>query len=358
MNGPPPRVSVVMTVFDGARHLREAVDSILGQTLSDFEFLIVDDASTDETPQILAEYARNDGRLIVLRNETNLGPYPSANRALEVARAPLIARMDADDVSEPDRLEKQVAFLGPHADHLLVASGYRAIDEDGRTRYVKRKPATHERVRWWLRFRMPIEHPSVMFRSRLRDGTPVRYDESCRLAQDYALLADLSVSGKIAILPEILFRYRVHGSNLTATRRNEQKTNVLRIATAVQTRDLPAGVRKDLREMMRCYHLRERATTTALRQAVRAFDAMLREDTAQGIASKAWLKRHSAEILADAFLNCGSGLRSPTFLISFPILARRYMPALVMRVLENKGFLPRIFETFPKDVAAWTNHPS
>lgn len=350
MNTSPPRVSVVMTVYNGARHLREAVESILDQTLPDFEFLIVDDASTDETPQILAEYARKDGRIIVLRNETNLGPYPSANQALEAARAPLIARMDADDISEPERLGKQAAFLDSHPDHMLVATSYRAIDETGRTRYVKKKPATGGRVRWWLRFRMPIEHPSVMFRFRYRDGTPVRYDENYRLAQDYALLADLSERSKIAILPEILFRYRVHGSNLTATRRNEQKSNVLRIATAVQDRDLPAAVREDLRQMMRCYQLRERATTAALRRAVRAFDEMLPEDIARGVASKTWLKRHSAEILADAFLNCGGGLRSPMFLIPFPFIARRYMPALVMRVLENKDLLPRAFQTFPKDV--------
>ena len=352
MSAGAPRVSVVMAVYNGARHLREAIDSILSQTSVDFEFLIVDDASTDETPAILAEYARNDKRIVLSRNKTNLGLTKTLNRALEITRAPLIARMDADDISEPDRFEKQVSFLDRHPHHLLVASGYKAINEAGRTKFVKRKPATHGRIRWWLRFRMPIEHPSVMFRSRTSDGAPVRYDESYRLAQDYALFAKLSEAGKLAILPDILFRYRVHPSNLSATRRAEQKTNSLRVAMRVQERDLPPSVKDDLRQMMLCYQLRDRATTSALRRAVRAFDAMLANDESRGIATRSWLKRNSAEVLADAFLNYGGGLRNPAFCISFPIIARRYMLALVMRYLENKSLLPVIFEEFPEDVGA------
>lgn len=340
-----------MAVHNGERFLAETLASVAVQTFADFEFLIVDDASTDNTPQILANFAASDERIVLLRNETNLGLTKSLNRGLAAARTPLIARMDSDDICEPQRLARQAAFLDANPTHLLVASSYRAIDEKGRTRYVKRKPATHDRIRWWFRFRMPIEHPSVMFRSHLPDQTPVRYDENYQLAQDYALFTKLSDHGKLAILPEVLFTYRVHAGNLTATRRNEQRANVLRIALSVQERDLSKEVREDLRPMMECYQLRERATVSALRKAVRAFDRMIAADAERGVAPEAWLRRHGAEILADAFLSRGRGFRSPAFTAAFVLEARRYLHPLVMRVLENKDLLPSRLETFPEDVA-------
>ena len=231
-----PRLSVIMAVRNGAEHLEEAVASILGQSFRDFEFLIVDDGSDDATPEMLAQLAKGDHRIEIIRNDVSLGPYPSANRALEIARAPLIARMDADDISAPERLARQVAFLEARPDHMVVSSSYRAIDGSGRTLYVKRKPADDYCVKWWLRFRMCLEHPATCFRALLPDGSRVKYDESHSVAQDYELFSRLAQVGKMAVLPEVLFSYRVHDKNITATRKAEQKSNVLKIATANQHR--------------------------------------------------------------------------------------------------------------------------
>jgi len=107
-----PRVSVAMAVYNGERYLRQAVDSVLAQTFCDFEFLIVDDGSTDSTPEILAGYG--DRRVVVISNSQNVGLTRSLNRCLERARGEYVARMDADDVSMPTRLEKQAAYLDRH----------------------------------------------------------------------------------------------------------------------------------------------------------------------------------------------------------------------------------------------------
>jgi glycosyltransferase involved in cell wall biosynthesis len=342
-----PRVSVIMAAHNAERHLREAVDSILGQTLGDFEFIIVDDASSDGTPAILADYARRDARIRLLRNETNLGPYPTGNRGLEIARAPIIARMDADDISAPERLEREVAFLDANPDHLLVTTSYRAIDDAGRTVYVKVKPADDFAVRWLSRFRMCLEHPSACFRARFPDGSPVRYDEDFHVGQDSELFARLTAAGKAAVLRDVLFHYRRHPANLSNTRRREQKTNNLRVALQVQQRDLPAHLAGSLTELLGCYLLGEPATPRIVRDGVRALDRMLAHDIAANPGARVWLRRQSAEVLADAILRQGRGFGDPRVVAAFIVHARRYLWPLICRVLENKGFLPRWLESFP-----------
>ena len=129
MHASPP-VSVVMAVCNGARYLGEAVASVCSQTLADFEVVAVDDGSTDETTEILEEWRRSDARVRVLRNDANLRLIRSLNRGLEEARGELVARMDADDVCMPQRLEKQVAYLDGHPECVLVGSRVLSIDED------------------------------------------------------------------------------------------------------------------------------------------------------------------------------------------------------------------------------------
>jgi len=342
-----PRISVVMAVHNGERHLRPAIDSILGQTLRDFEFIILDDASTDRTPEILAGYARRDPRIQLLSNAINLGLTPTLNRGLEAARAPIIARMDADDISAPKRLERQIAFLDTHPEHLLVTTSYRLIDDTGRTLYVKVKPADDFAVRWLSRFRMSLEHPSACFRAQLADGASVRYDESFAVGQDFDLFARLMTVGKAAVLREVLFHYRMHPTNISSTRRPEQRSNAMRIALQVQQRELPEHLAGRLTDFLRCYLLCEPATPGMVRESVQAFDRMLAHDFATNPGAKVWLRRQSAGILADAILRNGKGFGSLRVTAAFIVHARHYLWPLVWRVLENKGYLPRWLQSFP-----------
>lgn len=360
MTDQTPSVSVVMAAYNSARHLRAAVDSILGQTLETLELIVVDDASTDDTPHILAEYAAADPRVIVLRNETNLGPFASGNRGLAVARAPIIARMDADDISDPTRLARQVGFLQAHPDHILVGNGYRAIDDEGRVGVVKRKPMDAFGVRWIMRFRCPIEHPGSTFRAHLPDGTPVRYDESRPIAQDFELFARLTEHGKAAILPEVLFNYRTHPTNISSTRTGEQRRISLDIARSVQARDLPPELKGRLDGVLESYLLGEAATVERVRAGVAAFDAVLAHDIAAHPGARRWLMRQSAAILAEAFLRRGGGLRNPRILLTFLVTARRYLGPLIMRQLEESGRLPSAVTSFPDmtEVQAETWRPT
>lgn len=342
-----PRVSVITAVRNCERHLSDALESILGQTLTDFEFLIIDDASDDGTPDILAGFAERDARIRLIRNETNLGPYPSANKALELARAPLIARMDGDDVSEPDRLQKQVAFLDRHPDHILVSSSYRAIDDEGRTLYLKRKPADDFCVQWWMRFRMCLEHPATCFRVTYLDGTPVRYDESKPVAQDYELFSRLARHAKMAVLPDVLFNYRIHGTNITSTRRHEQAANVLRIARDNQARAFDAVTADALEPMMRSFMLGEAPKVADLPKILNAISRIIEADIAKAPERRTWIMRQAAEVLAHALLAKGGGLSDPSFVLAFSTQARRFLPALIMRVVENRNLLPGKLESYP-----------
>ncbi len=209
---PTPAVTVLMAVKDGERHLGEAIDSILAQTLADLELVIVEDGSTDDTAAILESY--RDPRIRVLRNSRNLGLTRSLNRGLEDARAPYVARQDADDVSERERLERQVGFLDRNPEVALVASAYRRIDDDGLVTGRRPVPTNGLDIRWRLLFLNAFAHSSVVFRSNIvrRIG---RYDESLEYAQDYGLWSRLAAAEPVAALPEELVRYRESAKSMT-----------------------------------------------------------------------------------------------------------------------------------------------
>jgi hypothetical protein len=221
-----PRVTVLMTVFNGERHLGEAIDSVLRQSFADFELLIVDDASTDGTAALLD--AISSSRVRVTRNEENLGLTRSLNRRLALARGTIIARHDADDVSEPERLARQIAFLDANPDVALAGAWYRKIDEAGASLGERTLPVDHDRLCWALHFYCPIVHSAAVFRTSV-----VReiggYDEAFVYAQDYDLWSRLAASYRVANVGELLVRYRVGATTLTATI-GEQSGEVLRIA--------------------------------------------------------------------------------------------------------------------------------
>ena len=161
-----PPLTVLMSVFNGEAHLKEAVEGILGQTFSNFIFLIIDDASEDATAAILAEYARNDSRLRVVTNERNLGLAQSLNKGLALTDTPYVARMDADDIALPDRVYRQLAFMEGHPDVAVLGGSILGIDKEGTPNgWSWRPPCTPEMINldintWQGR---GIPHPSAMF---------------------------------------------------------------------------------------------------------------------------------------------------------------------------------------------------
>src|SRR5256885_15986113 len=147
------KLSVITAMRNGQQYLREAVESVLAQSMGEFEFLIVDDASSDATPDILRDFQRRDCRIRLLRNDDRLGPYPSANRALRMARGRFIARHDGDDVSPPDRFAVQLEALESDEAVSLVTGSveYFGATETGRS-IIRRPPAWQPRLEWELFF--------------------------------------------------------------------------------------------------------------------------------------------------------------------------------------------------------------
>ena len=213
-----PRVSVIMPVYNAAPYLARAVESVLAQSFGDFEFLIHDDGSTDDSLKILHDYAAKDARMIVTTG-ANEGLAATLNRVIGTARAPLLARMDADDICLPDRFEKQVAYLDANPDCAVLGGCETTIDAAGYRIADVRVPRTHEEIDANnLRGIVSISHPTVMMR---RDA--VRhcggYDPELVPTEDLDLWLRVAETGRLANLPDIVLEYRIHGAASAAASR-------------------------------------------------------------------------------------------------------------------------------------------
>jgi glycosyltransferase involved in cell wall biosynthesis len=210
-----PFVSVIMSVYNGELYLREAIDSMLTQTMRDFEFIIVNDASTDGTAPILSSYT--DPRMVLLSNPTNQGMASSFRRAIDFAHGKYLARMDADDVSLPHRLQTQVTFLETHPDIAVVGSAAELIDEKGVRIGTKRKPNSSTEIAFKLLLQTQIIHPSACMRKSAYDDIG-GYDDITykRYAEDLDLWNRFVEAGyKLSNLPETLIKYRIHSQSVS-----------------------------------------------------------------------------------------------------------------------------------------------
>ena len=200
-------VTVLMAVYNDTGTVEAAVESVRAQTYPDWDLLIVDDGSTDKTPAILRRIAEQDKRITVLRNPTNRGLAASLNIGWRQARGELIARMDADDLCLPERLQRQVQFMTAHPEVGVLGTGAEFMTHDGRTLGHASRPRQHEELTRRILRENPFFHPSVMVRQSFYEAMD-GYDERLRRGQDY----DLWLRGRHAFrfhnLAEPLIRYR------------------------------------------------------------------------------------------------------------------------------------------------------
>lgn len=217
-----PRISVIMSVFNGELYLRESIDTILNQTYSDFEFIIIDDCSTDLSLKIVKEYSILDSRVKLISNTENLGLTRSLNKALQVAKGEYIARQDADDVALPTRLDKQLEVLDRLSNVVLVSCNVAVIDADGNPFDAHYRSCHSNLVPWYLLFYNHLAgHSQVMYRLSTVERIG-GYAESRPYSQDYELWSRISSAGKILILPEVLQKQRMHCKSVSATKRSDQ----------------------------------------------------------------------------------------------------------------------------------------
>jgi len=201
-----PFISVIAAVYNGEEYLRLAMESVLNQSFKDIEFVIVDDCSTDQTPAIIASY--RDSRIVYIRNPMNLGQTPSLNVALNAAKGKYIARMDADDIYLPGKLEKQYAFMEEHPDIAVSGTAGIKIDEEGNEISVYSPPSSFRDAYFNIFFRSPLIHVSVICR-RSALVEMGGYDEKYPFRADFALWSKLVINHyKITSIKDKLIKYR------------------------------------------------------------------------------------------------------------------------------------------------------
>jgi hypothetical protein len=226
-----PKVTVIMPVYNAEKYLREAVDSILSQTFSDFEFLILNDGSTDHSIDILNSY--DDSRILIHSSDVNKGLIYQLNLGLNLSRGTYIARMDADDISLQDRFERQIAYLDNHPEVAVLGGTMQSMTEDGLNCSLYRASINAEEIAR----KGDLAHPTVMIRSDAIKAVK-GYRNAFVAAEDYDLWLRLGENYILANLEDVLIRYRIHSNQISVMRSCQQALSALGASFAAESRRL------------------------------------------------------------------------------------------------------------------------
>ncbi len=203
-----PAISVIMPAYNAQEYLGRAIESILSQTFNDFEFIIINDASQDNTAEILATYQKKDKRIRVIKNKEHLLIAASLNKAVNTSRAAIIARMDADDVSMPNRLELQYSFMSNNPDIAVLGANITIVDKKGTVILKREYPTKSEELKKIMFLYSPFAHPVVMFRKKafLEFGG---YNLKMVPCEDIDLWFKIGSKYKFASIPESVLQYTI-----------------------------------------------------------------------------------------------------------------------------------------------------
>lgn len=233
-----------MPVYDAEKYLEDALESVIAQTFCDFELIIIDDSSKDRTGSIIARYQQKDNRIHTYRQERR-GLIDSLNKGCDLARGRYIARMDADDVSLPHRLEEQVKFMEGHPDIGVLGCGVQLINSQGERSLILKLPTEHGFLKWGLCFYCPIAHPTVMMR---KDAVKFvgGYSKNMLHAEDYDLWRRLSSVTHLSNLPDVLLYLRKHDDNVSSVHVAEQRAASIRVSQLMISEILGENIDIDL----------------------------------------------------------------------------------------------------------------
>lgn len=210
-----PVISVIMPVYNGGDYLREAIDSIINQTYTDFEFIIINDGSSDNSEEIILSYS--DERIRYVKNQENLQIVKTLNKGISLARGEFIARMDADDISISNRFEKQIEFMNSHPEISVCGSW---IELFGAAEGVCRYPAVHEEIKAELIYNTALAHPSLLIRKSFFDT--YQYEDKYNKAEDYVLWTKAVRTHMFANIPTVLLKYRLHNNQTDSSIQTSQ----------------------------------------------------------------------------------------------------------------------------------------
>lgn len=217
-----PQITVIMPVYNGSKYLKFAIESIFNQTYKDFELIIINDGSTDDSEKIIMSY--HDNRLRYY-SQSNIGLTLTLNKLIEYARGKYLARMDQDDWSHPRRLERQVNFLDSHPKVFLLGSWIQVIDIEGKIRYNHKYPVTNQAIKEGMLYSNCFAHGSVM----IRKSPEIFYRKEFDDAEDMDLWARICQRYEVGNLPEYLYKWRVNPEGICLSRKSTQKNTVNKI---------------------------------------------------------------------------------------------------------------------------------
>lgn len=221
-----PRVSVVMPAYNAEKYIGEAIDSILDQTFTDFEFIIVNDGSTDRTKEIIQSY--DDPRIVYLENDNNSGIVLTLNKGLDAAQGEYIARMDADDVAVENRLEKQLAVMDAELEIGALGTGTRIFGE-GMESTDTHSTLDSDKLKAELLFSTCMCHPSVMLRRSVLEENCIRYNAQFKGAEDFEMWWQIVRVSRLKTIPDVLHCYRIHPNQVTQKKDEEYHKLLLRM---------------------------------------------------------------------------------------------------------------------------------
>jgi glycosyltransferase involved in cell wall biosynthesis len=308
-----PLVSVIIAVHNGERYLLAALDSVLRQSVTDLELLVVDDGSTDTTPAILEGVP--DGRLRVLRSAERQGLAASLNRGLDEAAGRFVARLDADDVAFPRRLERQLARIRSGSPVAVLGSSVMELDDAGRPRRLHGMPAGPAAVRWAALFSSPFFHPTVLVDRDVLDRHGLRYDPLKLESEDYDLWARLLALADGDNLSEPLVLYRVHAGQASHRRRDLQRgfqreialREIARVAPELSPERVELAWRVGAGTAIEAERLEDAAA--AYVGLLHAFERSLQQSVAKSGADSGPARQTAARALARAALGAERGAR-------------------------------------------------
>ena len=223
-----PKISVLMPAYNSEKYISEAIESILNQTFTDFEFIIINDGSTDKTAEIINKYAKSDNRIKFVNNTKNQGLIAVLNEGLDIATGEYIARMDSDDISLPERFAKQIEYMDKHPECGVLGTWTELFGPHIKKNKIVKKPPIVKLLDFVIRGN-DVAHPTAMIRRSVLVDNNIKYNPEYKHAEDYALWGTICKYAEIHNLQEILLKYRWHDGNISVKHRKTQQACAERI---------------------------------------------------------------------------------------------------------------------------------
>jgi glycosyltransferase involved in cell wall biosynthesis len=319
-----------MPVYNGGDYLRPAVESILAQTFTDFEFLIIDDGSTDNSSALLNEYT--DPRIRLEPNQYNMKLIATLNKGLQLARGQFIARMDCDDIALPARVEKQVAFLHQHPEIGVLGSNYQIIDPTGKPGAISHYPSEHAIIRWRLIFGCFIAHPTVMYRAEL-----IRHLGGYQpgiTGEDYELWSRAAWQTRLANLPDVLHQLRKHPASSSSLQADKLRLENGTRSQAVMTRILGQETPLELAAQIRAWQFNSPAEARSAARLIAQLCYANLADASLTPREKRLIRTDAAKWLLHLVRQYRAWPALPLALQLDPLIPLR-LPALALRFLSS-----------------------